>query len=62
MKRHEEEFRQLIKVIPTDELSAIRLAYTIEAYRERYPASFDRVMREEAAKLLKEKQNAHISG
>ena len=44
MKDHEEEFKALIKIVPTDDLTAIRIAATIELYRERFPVSYFRVM------------------
>ena len=55
---NEEEFKAILKIIPTDALMAIRICYSVEKFREKHPRAYARILealyRNELHQLWKE--------
>ena len=47
-----EEFKQIIKIIPTDELTAIKICDAVEKFRYENPEEYQKVIDEELHKVM----------
>jgi len=39
-----EEFKAILKIVPTDDLTAIRICDSVEKFRKKHPRAYARIM------------------